>query len=540
MMRLYRVRVENYRGIRLADLELDELTVVIGENGCGKSSLLNALETCLGRKASEGTFGFQPSDVYTEEETAKRSDLVRIHLHFVEETPSSKTLLAPFREAGFLDSSGRLDFQLQVQATPENGDFEVKWRLGFKGQWLQRPDLLALLREACPVIRIRCGRLPGFLPDDDEIGQSLLTRVRGAFRSVMESKAPPPGLLELAIGHLEEFITRFERKVEPPKVDEIRGRLEAPMKGSADLPWLARHLRGSGIQSLALLAVVSVFIEAHGPGPLHSQASPIITLEDPEVHLHPLASRTVWSLLDPLTAQKILTTNSPDLLSAAPLSHVRRMVRGGDGVVSMFGPKAGQFDSHTLRRAAYHVRIRRSSALFMRAWLLVEGESEFWLLNEVARVCGYDLASEGVTCVEFAQSGLGVQVTLAASLGIAWHILCDGDRAGHQYREEAERFMHLGGGRVFQLREIDLENCLWKHGYENIYRREAGDLRKHHGRAGRKMIIKHAIRGASKPHLALVVAEEMRKRGEKGAPPPLRNLVENVVQAARKLDHLGI
>ena len=44
--------------------------------------------------------------------------------------------------------------------------------------------------------------------------------------------------------------------------------------------------------------------------------------------------------------------------------------------------------------------LRRASA---RCWLLVEGETEYWLMSELSRVCGYDLASEGVACVEFAQ-----------------------------------------------------------------------------------------------------------------------------------------
>jgi len=308
------------------------------------------------------------------------------------------------------------------------------------------------------------------------------------------------------------------------------------MKGPDDFRWVVRHLRGTGIQSLAILAVMSDFVEAQGPGPLSEDSTPIITLEEPEVHLHPLASRTVWNLLEPLSAQKLLTTYSPELLAAAPLSTVRRMIRSHDGHLSLFGPSPQQFDRRSLRRAAYHVRIRRSSALFMRAWLLVEGESEFWLLNEVARVCGYDLASEGVTCVEFAQSGLGVLVELAASLGIKWHILCDGDKAGNQYREEAERLLHLGGGEIFQLRELDLENCLWNHGYESIYRREAGAIKRAR-KAGRKVVLKQAVRKTSKPYLALAVSEEMRSRGARGAPRPLRTLIENVVRAARSLDN---
>src|SRR3546814_9637684 len=46
------------------------------------------------------------------------------------------------------------------------------------------------------------------------------------------------------------------------------------------------------------------------------------------------------------------------------------------------------------------------SSLFARCWLLVEGETEVWLLNQLARQCGYHFESEGIKVIEFAQCGL--------------------------------------------------------------------------------------------------------------------------------------
>ena len=74
-----------------------------------------------------------------------------------------------------------------------------------------------------------------------------------------------------------------------------------------------------------------------------------------------------------------------------------------------------------MRKITYHVRLKRDDALFARAWLLVEGETEVWLLPELARMMGCDFASEGIRCVEFAQSGVEPLVKLANDLGIEWH-----------------------------------------------------------------------------------------------------------------------
>jgi putative ATP-dependent endonuclease of OLD family len=537
-MRLSQARIRNYRGIRDARIDFDDLVVFIGENGCGKSSLLNALEACLGRKAPSGAFEFQSKDIYYNETRMQKADSISIQLSFEETEPNRAALLEPLRAARLTADDGLLNFQLKVEAYPANGGFETTWKVGRKGHWSQNPEVLQAVREACPMVRIRCRGTPLLTTVELEASEPLTEQIREAFRSVMESKSPPPELLEAAILHLHEFLKKFEGLNGHTESETLRSRLDAPMKSPSEIGWLVRHLRASGVQSLALLAVASIFIEARGPGPLSEGSFPIITLEDPEVHLHPLVSRTVWSLLDPLEAQKVITTNSSDLLSAAPLSSIRRMVRrSDDGLLTVYRPRLEHFDSRSLRRATYHVRVRNGSSLFMRVWLLVEGESEFWLLNEVARVCGYDLAHEGVTCVEFAQSGLEDLVKLAASLGIGWHILCDGDRAGQRYRETAERLLTLGGGHIFQIREKDLEHCLWKSGFEGVYRRAAGPLKKRRRSSeGRKQVIKRAVRARSKPHLALEVAEEMHSKGPKYAPPQLRKLIENVVTHARRLD----
>ncbi len=86
-----------------------------------------------------------------------------------------------------------------------------------------------------------------------------------------------------------------------------------------------------------------------------------------------------------------------------------------------------------MRRIGFHIRFHRSGALFARCWLLVEGETEVWLFNELAHQCGYNLAAEGVHIIEFAQSGLKSLIKVARAFGIDWHVMTDGDLAGKKY-----------------------------------------------------------------------------------------------------------
>jgi putative ATP-dependent endonuclease of OLD family len=82
------------------------------------------------------------------------------------------------------------------------------------------------------------------------------------------------------------------------------------------------------------------------------------------------------------------------------------------------------------RRIAFHIRFNRASSLFARCWLLVEGETETWVINELARQCGHHFDAEGIKVIEFAQSGLKPLIKFARRMGIEWHVLVDGDEAG--------------------------------------------------------------------------------------------------------------
>ena len=49
-MYLNRLEIGNFRGIRSARIELDETTVLIGENDSGKTAILEAIEKVLSQQ----------------------------------------------------------------------------------------------------------------------------------------------------------------------------------------------------------------------------------------------------------------------------------------------------------------------------------------------------------------------------------------------------------------------------------------------------------------------------------------------------------
>ena len=117
-------------------------------------------------------------------------------------------------------------------------------------------------------------------------------------------------------------------------------------------------------------------------------------------------------------------------------------------------------------------------SLFARCWLLVEGETELWLLSELAQLCGYHLPGEGVRIIEYTQCGYSPLIKLANDLGshgICWLMVM---RPGVCYVQGARRLMaeehqHGSASNLTLLPSRDIEHFLFTHGFEDIYRREA-------------------------------------------------------------------
>jgi len=173
--------------------------------------------------------------------------------------------------------------------------------------------------------------------------------------------------------------------------------------------------------------------------------------------------------------------------------------------------------------------------MFARVWLLVEGESEFWVLPQVAQVMGYDLALEGICCVGFAQCGIEPLVRTAQEFGIEWHLLADGDEAGQRYVEQASVLAGRLGRqeRITALDERDIEHCFWRHGHAATIAAVGGLPAGAEPRIAARQAIAKAVKRRSKPFLALKLVESVAARGPEGVPPPLARLIETCVKLSR-------
>ena len=85
-MQLSKVRVRNFRCIRDISVDLDDTTILIGENNTGKTAFLDAIRICLSQLRARSGRVFHEYDYHLRDDAATPmdSDAIVIELFFIE------------------------------------------------------------------------------------------------------------------------------------------------------------------------------------------------------------------------------------------------------------------------------------------------------------------------------------------------------------------------------------------------------------------------------------------------------------------------
>jgi putative ATP-dependent endonuclease of OLD family len=267
-------------------------------------------------------------------------------------------------------------------------------------------------------------------------------------------------------------------------------------------------------------------------------SAPILEIEEPEAHLHPSAVRVLWNSLDAIKGQKAIASHSGDLLSQAPLQSLRRLYRkNGKIAVGRIQPKTLNADEE--RKVHFHIRRTRGELLFARCWILVEGETEYWLISECARVLDVDLEEQGIRVVEYAQCGATTFIKLSDDLGVEWFCVCDGDAQGKATRKSATALLQgrVEVEHVFELPEHNIELLLCKTGYGAVYQanispQKQGNITAKPNDPQYWNQVLDCQKDKFKVPSAIKVTEEIAKQGKKGVPKEIGGLIKASVKLA--------
>jgi len=549
-MRLSQIKIENFRGIKNIVVKLDrDITVLVGENNTGKTSILEALRLCLDVVKSDKTCNFSEYDFYRDESctSLEKCDPVSITISFLEtvDHPWSEHIAQALNEVIVGDRFSVIKLRVTAKFDAEAGRPLQSWSFlddadnELVGRSVTIRELRRLrpfffqtaLRDAKDQFHSQSTYWASFLNDrniDEALQRDLENELQNVNQKIVDAHTSFRDVSE-ELKRISELVAVSQANavtVDPVPADVYRVLKYTDVNllttSNARIPI---HGHGEGTQSLSVLLLFSAYLKTRLQLNVDQNSEPIIAIEEPEAHLHPNAVRAVWKLLEGMPGQKIVATHSGDILSEVHLSKLRKM-SCKDSVTQCKSIEDGLLTKDELRKFNHHVRRNRGELLFARCWLLVEGETDSTVFTEWAQMLEIDLHQAGVRIVEYSQIGHNVFIKLADALDIRWFLVSDGDPEGVRYANSAKRSLN-GRNEDCHIRILKAENMevlLCNSGYGTPYQdivsqqQRSSITLKPNEDGYWSQVCKTIGKSKSKPAAALNALMLMREKQESGEP----------------------
>lgn len=562
-MKLRKVHIQNFRGIKNLELDLDDVVVLIGENNTGKTAILHALRLCLRDLGPRRKVVFDPFDFHLKDGAAEPStaDPISITITFGERTVNDwdPARLRRLRDIVQVDANTGLNsvtLRVTCSYSIAERDFAQTWDfLNVAGaalpgkseaalSSLQREVAFYLLDALRDAGRNFDARGPFWRPflKDGQLPAETKTEIESKLSELNDLVVSSHATFDKARTRLKQVQEVVPMQAgDVVSIEAVPGRIFDMLAKAqvhlgtttgAKVP-VGRH--GEGTQSLAVLMLFAAFLDLDADGAGKDRAA-LVAFEEPEAHLHPSAVRTLWQTVDGVPGQKLISTHSGDLLSQVPVDAVRRLARSANGV-EVFRLKPGTLDADRQRMFDFHIRRARGELLFARCWLLGEGETELTLFHEIARHLKIDLERAGVRCVPY-RMGASIELFLkvAKDFGIRWCALTDNDQQGLADQNHLKNYTAPAdfADACHVMTEEDIESHLCAAGFGAVYTayltpQTVTSVTVAAGHADYWKQVLKAIKnskGYSKPAAALQVVQMISG----GAPVP--PLIETVIRKA--------
>ena len=455
-------RVADFRGLKFVDMTLDWVTVILGANNAGKSSFLEAL--CLAVGAQRRVVSKDDIHLAVGEVDVPRDRKAIIDL-LIRPADDAGNVIAAFPGGsywtelfglGISQDENHADF-VGIRATlawsMPQGEYRVERK--FLKEWLAPQDFeraeerervsahqleplslhyIDAKRDMDEDLRARTSfwrRLTDDLGLDDTSIAAAETLLSDLNRQLVDGSAVLKHVGN-HLGGIKGVLASDKATVDISPVarrlrDLAKG-LDVSITGAGDLSFpLARH--GMGTRSLASLMVFQAFARWRSQQAMqeHNSVHTFLALEEPEAHLHPHAQRALYSQVQAMQAQVMVSTHSSYFASQAKLGQLRLFRK--DGAASkVCSLDISNLSRDNVQKLENRIMVTRGDLLFSSALLLFEGETEEAALPVFAeRYWGNSIHQLGLSFVPVGGNDYFPFIWLAKSLEIPWFILSDAE-----------------------------------------------------------------------------------------------------------------
>lgn len=462
-IQLIEVRVRNFRSLHKVDVYLDELTLFVGENNAGKTSLLEAMYAAVGA----GRKTLSPDDIFLNKGESKppKERSVYIDLLFrpvdedgiVESFPEGSPWTAWWGKSVGQDDDDNDFVALRTRLQWNAGKGEYTTERRFLTEWVDSDALetAKVNEQAGNLSSTKLGPVALYFMDAKRDIQDELQNRSSFWHKLIAD----PGLSDQQIKTLEETLSQLNEQIiaDSEVLSHVQRHLNdlyqtiAAERGKVNIQPLARHLRdlsrgmdvhfstpgaeafslsrhGMGTRSLAAVLTFRAYSEWRQKSAKGDAIHPMLALEEPEAHLHPQAQRALFQQIDSIPGQRLISTHSPYIASQVEVKRFRHFRKVGSKTVVTQMDIDG-LDQEDLRKIDRMVPNTRGELLFARALVFCEGETEEQALPIYAKAYwGEHINTLGISMLQVGGGGYLPFARLAESFSIPWYLFSDGEQ----------------------------------------------------------------------------------------------------------------
>ncbi len=392
-------------------MTLPRVTLLIGMNNSGKTSVLKALQLALGdysRYLSEEDFYIGSDD--------KRAAEIVVDVRIVP-VDEQGDRIDTFDEAWQAEFEDRIQSEansqqfvgLRTRSKPDEikGGFDTSYSVLRKwtdySNWLtERVEIAQSFSRLTSILFIPIDAQRDIhkeIREKSSLVGKILSSVKYDETESAALESLIKGISDQAIstsGVLTRLKTKLERlnqtfggsgKAEitpfPRKVRDLSKYFSIHFGETENNSSFPMEYHGMGTRSWASMISMQTFAEliADSHTITLQQFSPILAAEEPEAHLHPNAQKTLYKQLKESKGQVIISTHSPYVAAMAKQHELRYLKRDTDRiVVKQLSPKNNNETDNEFhekcRKLNREVIHSRGEILFSKAIVLCEGETE--------------------------------------------------------------------------------------------------------------------------------------------------------------------